>query len=250
MRAVGTRRFPVIFALGLVALLQSGCFSVLASGGFSDAHDPPAPVKAVALAADVVTLPVQVGAVAVWNGIDAIQSSSPKLSPPKSTPAPKPSPAPAPVNPPPGAEPTRAAGPAPAPRPLVEIIAANPAYIFDQQLDLAHDDAAIRAVKSALLRPDARFTDDQLRRLYPMLAPDNALVLVNPHCSEAFLREALAALPRELEVGDFERVRALILNPAVPKDLLEEIAADKTRFSQSAKNAELQLMIRGKSRKP
>jgi hypothetical protein len=250
----GARRIclPVILALGWCVLLQAGCFSLMVSGGLNGSRDPSAPVKAAALAADVVTLPVQLGAVGVWNGIDAMKSSAPGPSPTKSTSAPVPSPAPAPaaVKPPPAAEPVKRATPAtPAPRPVADIIVSNPAYIFDHNLDLTHDQSAIWAVNRALRSGAARFTDDQLRRLYVMLAPDNAAVLANPNCSEAFLRETFAALPRDMDRYDSVRLTAIVQNPAVPTDLLEAVAADKPQYELWAVFAKLQLDRRAKAAK-
>lgn len=192
-----------------LAMLQAGCFSMAAQGGISGSRNPPVVVKGAAAAADLATLPVQIGVVALAG---AVQSMKP--------------------------------APAPRPKTLAEEIVANPEIIFSRKLDLANDQTAIGAVSQALWQPEAKFTDAQLRQLYGAMGPAQHTVLRNRHCSEEFLREVFATISGVRTSHEKDLVINMVENTALPLDLLEAIAADEKRYDVGARWARQRLELR------
>lgn len=116
---------------------------------------------------------------------------------------------------------------------LLAEVRQNPEIIFERQLQIPSENANIAVVRPALEDPNVPFTDAQLRRLYVEMAPANVRVLVNPHCSVAFLESVWQSLGEKSLRERIDIVETLAWNPVTPLEWLE-IAANDSVFYGSA----------------
>jgi hypothetical protein len=179
----------------LPGMLLSGCFSLGTTIGGINGQSPSKAARSGALAADVVTLPLQVLVLGVREGLDS--GHDPEASPR-----------------------------------LIARIKANPEYLFEHQLHLKNSySSEFRSVEHALLDPQIPFTEAQLWRLYREMQKDGLHYLAhNARCPEALLRELFALSKPGSGQAGYAIAHRLMINPSLPEDLLAVADGDPTWY--------------------
>ena len=195
--------------------MLSGCFSAMQATGEAWSGDAGKEAHRNAMAADIVTLPIQAPLLAGLGVLAVLDRASEKQG-----------------------EKDRAKY-----AELKALVRADPEIVIRERWDVSKDQKRRTTIWASLSDPQIPYTADQLEKIYATVPSLRWSVFEHPACRPEFLAAQFSEA-KAISSKNSSLLETLVTNPSMPIDLVEEIAESGYVFGNAREKAKMALSRR------